>query len=120
MWRPMKQNPFTQLWHAAMPLEQQGLQRSDASEVLGRHYLSNATCLMQASIGLCVLRRVKDHHNSPSYSPILKKTCVRQAVLNKWFPLRYLRCVRDFEEGHYTTLHYTTLHYTILCHAILY
>ena len=53
---------------------------------LGRHRLSNRTCLIQASFVLCVFRRAKDHHNSPHDSPLLKKTCIRQAVLDKWFP----------------------------------
>ena len=31
--------------------------------------------------------RVKDQHTLLRYSPRLKKTCVRQVVLDKWFPL---------------------------------
>ena len=45
---------------------------------LGWHYLSNATCRMKASFVLCVFRRVKDRHNLLRYSPLLKKTSVRQ------------------------------------------
>ena len=37
----------------------------------------------------CVLRRVEDHHTLLHCSPRLKKTCVRQVVLDKWFPLMY-------------------------------
>ena len=33
---------------------------------------------------------VKDHPNSPKHSPLLKKVCVRQVVLDKWFPLTYI------------------------------
>ena len=32
-------------------------------------------------------RSVKDHRNVLKYSPHLKKTCVRQVVLDNWFPL---------------------------------
>ena len=55
----------------------------------GRHYLSNATCLIQALFVVCVcaLRRVKDHHNMLHFSPRLKNTSVRQVVLDKWLPL---------------------------------
>ena len=31
-------------------------------------------------------RRVKDHHDSLRSSPLSKKSCVRQVVLDKWFP----------------------------------
>ena len=54
---------------------------------LGRHYLSNATCLMQPRCLLCAVYTVKDHCDLPYCSPLLKKTCVRQVVLDKWFPL---------------------------------
>ena len=47
-----------------------------------QRYFSNT-----ASFVLCVFLRVKDHHNLQSYSPLLKKTCVRQVELDKWFPL---------------------------------
>ena len=30
---------------------------------------------------------VKVHHTLPNYLSRLKKTCVRQVVLDKWFPL---------------------------------
>ena len=30
----------------------------------------------------------EDHHNLPYDSPHLEKTCIRQVVLDKWFPLR--------------------------------
>ena len=43
---------------------------------------------MQASFVLCVFRRLTNHHNNMSYSsPLLKKTWVRQVVLDNWFPL---------------------------------
>ena len=45
-------------------------------------YLSN-----KASFVLRVFRSVKDHHNLLHYSICLKKACVRQVVLDKWFPL---------------------------------
>ena len=31
--------------------------------------------------------RVKDHYNLLHYSPLLKTACVRQVVLDKWFPM---------------------------------
>ena len=40
------------------------------------HHLGGTTC------------RVKDHHDLPMYSPPLNKTCVRQVMLDKWFPPR--------------------------------
>ena len=46
-------------------------------------YLSNA-----ASFVLCVCcSRVQDHYNVLHYSPISKKTSVRQVVIDKWLPL---------------------------------
>ena len=50
--------------------------------LLVSRYLSNA-----ASFVFCVVYSVKDHHNSLHCSPLLKNTCVRQVVLDKWFPL---------------------------------
>ena len=50
--------------------------------LLVKRYLSNT-----ASFVVCVACRVKDHQHSLHYSPSLKKTCVRQVVLDKWFPL---------------------------------
>ena len=44
-----------------------------------------------------MFRRIKDHHSLPRYSPLLKKTCVRQVVLDKWFPLILARA--DDEGG---------------------
>ena len=48
----------------------------------GWHYLSN-----EATFVLCVFRRVKDRHNLLHDLPLLKEPCVRQVVLDKWFPL---------------------------------
>ena len=45
-------------------------------------FLSNA-----ASFVSCVFHRVKNHHGLLHDSPLLKNTCVRQVVLDKWFPL---------------------------------
>ena len=57
--------------------------------LFGWHYLSNATCLIchTASCVLCAVYSVKDHHDLLDCSPLLKNTCVRQVVLDKWFPL---------------------------------
>ena len=50
--------------------------------LLVESYLSNT-----ASCVLCVLCCVKDHNDLLYHSPLLKKTCVGQVVLDKWFPL---------------------------------
>ena len=54
------------------------------------HPLGGTTCLTllvyTASFVLCAVYSVKDHHNLQMCSPLLKKTCVRQVVLDKWFP----------------------------------
>ena len=42
-----------------------------------------------ASFVFCVVRRVKNPHNLLHYSPLLKKACVRQVALDKWFPLNH-------------------------------
>ena len=48
-------------------------------------YLSKAWFVLYA------FRIVKEHHNSSNHSPLLKKACVRQVVLDKWFHLRLWR-----------------------------
>ena len=53
---------------------------------IGWPYLSNGYLTNAASSALRVFRRVKDHQTLLHYSPPLKKTCVRQVVLDKWFP----------------------------------
>ena len=68
------------------------LARASSLPRIGWHSLSNATCLIQASFVLRALRRVKDHHTVLHDSPLLKKTCVRQTVLDKWFPLKGPEC----------------------------
>ena len=52
------------------------------------HYLSNATRLIRPRLFLCVLLRVEfqDDHKLLYSSPFLKKTCVRQVVLDKCVP----------------------------------
>ena len=65
--------------------------RQPAEAIPGWHYLSNTTCLIQASFVLrrfICYSRVNDRHNLPIDSSLLKKTCVRQVVLDKWFPLK--------------------------------
>ena len=47
-----------------------------------QRYLSIA-----ASFVLCAFRRVEDHHDLQGVSTLLKNTCVRQVVLDKWLPL---------------------------------
>ena len=61
--------------------------------LLVQRYLSNA-----ASFVLRASPRVKDHHNLLHCSPLEKNTCVRQVVLDKWFPVclccLYVCCIR--------------------------
>ena len=42
--------------------------------------------LFEYGLVCCVLRCVKDHHKLLHHPPRLKKVCVRQVVLDKWFP----------------------------------
>ena len=58
------------------------------SRSFGWHYLSNATCLIRRHL-FCVFRSAKDHHNLLHDSQLFKKTCVRQVVLDRWFPLNH-------------------------------
>ena len=70
-----------------------GSWRPRPSEILrtftGWHYLANATCLTRphSLYAVCVFRRVKDHHNLLDNAPFVKKSCVRQVVLDKASPL---------------------------------
>ena len=57
---------------------------------LGWRYASNATCLTLPHLLYVRFRRVKDHDLLP-YSPRLKKSRVRQVVLDKRFPLATAR-----------------------------
>ena len=41
-----------------------------------------------ASYVSCAFRPVKDHHNVLRSSPLLKKACVRQVVLDKLLPMK--------------------------------
>ena len=54
---------------------------ADWVALLVQHHLSDA-----ASFVFCVFRHVIDHINLPNDSLCLKKTCVREVVLDKWFP----------------------------------
>ena len=54
---------------------------------IGWHYLSYRYLSKAASFVSCAFLPVKDHHDLPHASPLLKKACVRQVVLDKWFPL---------------------------------
>ena len=64
---------------------------------IGFHPHAKPTCPRGGSLNcripvLCACGRVKEHHNLPNHSPILKNTCVRQvASLDKWFPLIWFR-----------------------------
>ena len=54
----------------------------------GTKYLSKATCLIQASFGLCVF--VVSRTITLLYDlQLLKKSRVRQVVLDKWSPLKF-------------------------------
>ena len=78
-----------QLQQREAPGPRRELQLAVLRDGLGRHYLSNATatCLIQASSISCIVYTVKDHHNLLHSSPLLKKTYIRQVVLDKLFPL---------------------------------
>ena len=64
---------------------------------LGWHYLSNATCLIRPH-SLCFPARRRSSRNLPHDSPLLKKTCVKQLVLDKWFPLKTARSGWAFDD----------------------
>ena len=66
----------------------------------GWRYLSQATCLIQASFVECALGRVKDHHTLPHDSPLVKNACVRQVMLDKWLPLKHAWDLWPFCEKH--------------------
>ena len=53
----------------------------------GWDYLSNAACLIRPRFVLCAVYGVKGHHTLPNELRLLKNVCVRQVVLDKWFPL---------------------------------
>ena len=62
---------------------------------VGLHCLENWVALPvwrdlsnRASFVLCAFRRVEDRPNLLHDSSLLKKTCVRRVVVDKWFPLR--------------------------------
>ena len=54
--------------------------------IIGWRYMSNVTLCNTASSALCAFRSVKAPHTLLHYSPLLKKTCVRQVVSDKWLP----------------------------------
>ena len=56
---------------------------------------------------LSVFHRVKDHHNSPCYSPRLKKACVRQVALDKWLPLSTTR------NQHHRNIYHLIIYYIV-------
>ena len=56
---------------------------------LGRHCLSNATCLIWPHLFYaCFVVRVNDPHHLLYDSPLLKKACDRRVVSDKWLLLR--------------------------------
>ena len=61
---------------------------SGAVGPFGWRHLSHAAFIMRPRLFACVFRRVKDHQNLQYYSPLLKKACVRQVVLDNRFPLK--------------------------------
>ena len=52
----------------------------------GWQYLSNATCLIRPHSFSTALLVQYGQLNLLHYSPLLKNKCVRQVVLDKWFP----------------------------------
>ena len=62
-------------------------------------YLSStASC----DLSLCAFRGVKDHHNLLHNSPRSKKACVRQAVLDKRFPMKHVPDISPLPWCHIT------------------
>ena len=56
----------------------------------GEHLISTGDfpeSLSQAMLVGVMLVGIKDHHQLLHGSPVLKNTCVRQVVLDKWLPL---------------------------------
>ena len=51
------------------------------------HYLSNTSCLIRPRLCYALLTVPRIAIICKRYSPLLKKVCVRQVVLDKWFPL---------------------------------
>ena len=58
-----------------------------ARALLGWHYLSNATCLRRPQLFSGAWLVEYGYLKLLHYSPLLKKTCIRQVVLDKWFLL---------------------------------
>ena len=86
-----------------------------APPLLGWHYLSNATRLMRPRLFYASVRRVKDHRNLLHDSQLLKNNCIRQVVLDKWFPLNHSpclknKCVRQVVLDKWFPLTYATAH----------
>ena len=93
--------------------------------------MGGATCLTlsnAASLASCLFRRVKDRHNLLHDSPRLKNNCVRQVVLDKWFPLeegQELLAVVGGEGGgvehngdaRQGVLHVGGVHLSLLCYS---
>ena len=91
------------------------------SGLFGWHCLSNATCLMPhlfSTVLLVLHGELKLLHHSPD----LKKACVRQAALDKRFPLipaaKIPRGAADREVEYYNMLYYTIVCYAILQYTI--
>ena len=76
--------------------------RSFEATTIGWHYLSNATCLIRPRSFYVSVCRVKEHRNVLHCSPLLKNTCVRQVVLDKWFPLKEANSSCHVAEADYT------------------
>ena len=74
--------------------------------LLVERYVSNT-----ASFVLCVVCRVKDHHNSLHYESLssqYNKSCVRQVVLDKWLPLPLVIPVSVNKHSFYLSLGHAT------------
>ena len=56
-------------------------------EQLGWHYLSKATCLIRPRSLVMRASSCQGYHNCYIRRHFCRKTCVRQVVLDKWFPL---------------------------------
>ena len=94
------------------------LQRRNGKILLGgMTYLSNATCLIRPRSFYALAYSVKDHHNMLHCSTRLKNTCVRQEVLDKWFPL--ILVVAGGHANDINVLCCCVVQYIILQHTII-
>ena len=77
-------------------------------EIPFQSYLPNT-----APFVVCVFRRVKEHHHVLHSSPLFRTPCVRQVVLDKWFPMIHTIYI-------YSCIHITCIHMNIYIYIYIY